>query len=410
MFRAIGQAFTALGLGIAKSFTRVTSFLFKEVIEVMRRPSILLSLVLGPFVIMALFGVGYSGQRRPLETLVVIPPGANLPRDVNLYQQLGGPAVHVIGVTDNLEAGRAELQRQQIDLLVVAPPDVAEQFKAGKQSVIGVEYNQIDPVRDNYTRFVAYRQVQELNRALIQQVVQSGEQYVVQQTGSTEVTQLPPDVVAAPTRAELKNWAQSNPTVVTYFAPAVLALVLQHMGITLTALSMVRERLSGAIDIFRIAPVRTLEILIGKYLAYGFLSLVIAAAITGLLLGVLRVPLLGDPFWFAGIIALLTFASLGLGLFISVAANSERQAVQFAMLVLLASVFFSGFVLPLDEFFLPMQWAAYLLPVTHGIRLLQDFMLRGGTYAGWEILALAAIGGVLFLFTTLNLRRTLSRA
>ena len=45
-----------------------------------------------------------------------------------------------------------------------------------------------------------------------------------------------------------------------FFAPAVLALVLQHMGVTLTALSMVRERLSGAMDIFRVAPVRALEI------------------------------------------------------------------------------------------------------------------------------------------------------
>jgi hypothetical protein len=38
---------------------------------------------------------------------------------------------------------------------------------------------------------------------------------------------------------------------------------------------------------------------------------------------------------------------------------------------------------------------AYALPVTHGIRLLQDFMLRGGTYAGWEVWALAGIGALL---------------
>ena len=61
---------------------------------------------------------------------------------------------------------------------------------------------------------------------------------------------------------------RSVPNVVAFFAPAVLALVLQHMGVTLTALSLVRERLSGAMDIFRVAPVRALEILIGKYLAY----------------------------------------------------------------------------------------------------------------------------------------------
>ena len=79
------------------------------------------------------------------------------------------------------------------------------------------------------------------------------------------------------------------------------------------------------------------------------------------------------------------------------------------MLVLLASVFFSGFVLPLDEFSAPVQWLAYLLPVTHGIRLFQDFMLRGSTYADWQIAALGAIGAVLFLMTAVALQRAMSR-
>ena len=50
------------------------------------------------------------------------------------------------------------------------------------------------------------------------------------------------------------------------------------------------------------------------------------------------------------------------------------------MLILLASVFFSGFVLPLEEFNAPVQALAFLLPVTHAIRLMQDVMLRGSTF------------------------------
>ena len=53
---------------------RSSRFVGKELIEVIRRPGALLSLVLGPFLIMAVFGLGYNGERRPLETVVVIPP------------------------------------------------------------------------------------------------------------------------------------------------------------------------------------------------------------------------------------------------------------------------------------------------------------------------------------------------
>lgn len=397
-------------LGLLKTWTRTTSFIGKDVIETVRRPGALLSLIFGPFLIMGLFGLGYSGQYRPLNAVLVLPASANLPRDLNFYTQFTGESVKLVEITESAEQARQLLQRQEIDLIVIAPPDVEQNFLSGRQSVIGIEYNELDPVRDNYARFVAYRQVQELNRLIIEQAVAQGQQYLLQTTGAQPPIVVPPQVVAAPTRADTRNLAPVNPNVVAFFAPAVLALVLQHMGVTLTALSLVRERLSGAMDIFRVAPVRALEILIGKYLAYAFFNLSIAAALSFLLVGVLKVPLLATPADVAWVVVLLSFASLGLGLLISTVVDSERQAVQLSMLVLLASVFFSGFVLPLDQFITPLRIAAYSLPVTHGIQLLQDLMLRGGTNQGWELLVLGGIGIGLFLLTSLTVRRNLHSA
>ncbi|MDQ3809615.1 MAG: ABC transporter permease [Chloroflexota bacterium] len=404
------NAMVDLWLGLLKSWTRTTSFIFKEVLEVVRRPGALFSLIFGPFLIMGAFGVGYSGQYRPLETVLVVPSSAGLPRDVGFYQQYVGESVHIVDITDDLQQARDRLARQQISLLLIAPADVEEKFRGGEQSAIRIEYNELDPVRDNYARFIAYRQVQELNRAIIQNAISQGQEYLIQATGNQAAARVSPEVVAAPTRAELTNIAPSQPNVVAFFAPAVLALVLQHMGVTLTALSMVRERLSGAMDIFRVAPLRALEVLLGKYLAYGFFNLSIAALMSFLLVGVLRVPLLSSPAQVAIVIALLSFAALGLGLLISTIVDSERQAVQLSMLVLLASVFFSGFVLPLDQFITPLRVAAYSLPVTHGIQLLQDLMLRGGTNQSWELLTLAAIGVALFVITSVTLRRNLAPA
>ncbi len=397
-------------LGLLKTWTRTTSFIGKDVLETIRRPGALFSLIFGPFLIMGLFGLGYSGQYRPLNAVLVLPPSASLPRDLNFYTQFTGDSVKLVEITDNADQARQRLQGQEIDLIVIAPPDVEQNFLSGHQSVIGIEYNELDPVRDNYARFVAYRQVQELNRLIIEQAVAQGQQYVLRTTGQQPPIVVPPQVVAAPTRAETRNLAPISPNVVAYFAPAVLALVLQHMGVTLTALSMVRERLSGAMDIFRVAPVRALEILIGKYLAYAFFNLSIAAGLSFLLVGVLKIPLRSTPADVAWVVVLLSFASLGLGLLISTVVDSERQAVQLSMLVLLASVFFSGFVLPLDQFITPLRIAAYSLPVTHGIQLLQDLMLRGGTNQGWELLVLGGIGVGLFLLTSLTVRRNLRSA
>src|SRR5437879_4597902 len=189
-------------LGLLKTWTRTTSFFGKDVLETVRRPGALFSLIFGPFVIMGLFGLGYSGQYRPLNSVLVVPTSANLPRDVNFYQQFTGDSVRIVEVSDNVDQARQRLRRQEIDLLVIAPPDVEQNFVNGQQSTIGIEYNELDPVRDNYARFVAYRQVQALNRLIIEQAVAQGQQYVLQTTGQQPPMLVPPNVVAAPTRAE----------------------------------------------------------------------------------------------------------------------------------------------------------------------------------------------------------------
>jgi ABC-2 type transport system permease protein len=79
------------------------------------------------------------------------------------------------------------------------------------------------------------------------------------------------------------------------------------------------------------------------------------------------------------------------------------------MLVLLASVFFSGFVLPVGDFIPAVRAIAYALPVTHGIQTFQETMLRGEVRSVWMVAALAGIGIALYVFALLRLRRITHR-
>lgn len=392
----------------AKAITRVVAQVRKELIQVRRRPAAFFSLVLGPFLIMAVFGLGYTGERRPLDTVIVVPPGdaLQLPVDPDYYQQLAGPTINVLTVTEDAETARQQLQRREIDLLVITPHNASATLRAGQQAEIVIEINTPDPVSEGYAHFLAGHISQQVNQEIITTALEEGESYAVQQAGE-QITNIPPEVLAAPTTVRTVNISPGEPGIVSFAAPAVLALILQHMAVTLTALSFVRERLSGAMELFRISPVNSLELVLGKYLGLGLVSAIIAAISTLLLVTVLGVPLLGDPWLLAAIVALLVFASLGIGLLISVISDSERQAVQLSLLILLASVFFSGFVLPVEEFRVGLQYAAYMLPVTHGISLLQDVMLRGGTFVWWQLVTLLAIGLVLLVLTSLLLRRTM---
>ena len=390
-------------------FVRLMAFVGKEIIETLRRPGAILSLILGPFLIMAVFGLGYSGFKRPLETVIVAPSGSGLPTDVATYQALAGGGLHVSEVTTDRAAAEARLRAGTADVIVIAPEDPDASFRAGQQSVIEVLVDVVDPVAENYAGFLAAGLASAVNREVIERVAAEGQGYAVA-AGQPEAQAIPPDVVAAPTRAEIRNIAPSTPHVISYFAPAVLALILQHFAVTLVAMSLVRERTSGVIELFRIAPVSTAEVLAGKLLAFGLIGGAIAALTVALLVLGLGVPMIGQVGFVALTIGLLLVASIGLGLLIAVVSDSERQAVQLSLLVLLASVFFSGFVLPISEFSEPVRALAYTLPVTHGIRLLQDFMLKGGTNQAWELLALAVIGLVTLVLAWMLLRRGMTRA
>ena len=396
-------------IGPVKSVLRVTAQVRKELIQVRRRPGAFFSLILGPFLIMAVFGLGYTGVRRPLETVIVIPAALQLPSDPTYYQTLAGPGINIRGVVDDPTQARTDLARQQLDLIIIAPPDAADRFRSGEQAEIAIEMNSVDPVNAAYSAFLAQTLNQRINEEIITRAVAEGQAYLLQH-GEDEVSQIPPEVIAKPTTVAVANLAPSTPSVVEFAAPAALALMLQHMAVTLTALSFVRERHSGALELFRVSPVTSFELVLGKYLGLGLVSTIIAVISGVLLVGVLGVPLLGNVWLVVAVIALLVVSSLGIGLIISVVSDSERQAVQLALLLLLASVFFSGFVLPVQEFRQGVQLAAYALPVTHGIRLLQDLMLRGDTAALLQLGLLTLQAVAFFMLTVVLLRRTLRSA
>jgi len=391
-------------MGLVKAANRILALFGKEIVEVLRRPAAIVSLVLGPFLILAVFGLGYQGIKADLTTIVVAPTDQGLPSDPADYQHFAGPGVRIVAVTADEADARRRLADDAVDLVVIIPADARKQFEAGEQSKLKVVMNVADPVQANYANFLAQSLASDVNREIYRQAADAGEGYVVS-VGGKALASIPPEVIASPVRPVTENIAPTTPDIVSYYGPAALALILQHMAVALVALSVVRERRSGAMDLFRVSPVRATELVIGKVLAYGFLGGFVAFCSMVLLIGVLGVPALGSLALVAAVIGFLLLASLGLGMLIAVISDSERQAVQLALLALLGSMFFSGFVLRIEEFTKPVQVAAQVLPATHGIRLLQDILLRGSIVHIWQIGALAIIAAVLLSTSWALLRR-----
>src|SRR5665648_719569 len=100
------------------------------------------------------------------------------------------------------------------------------------------------------------------------------------------------------------------------------------------------------------------------------------------------------------------FTSLGIGFVISIVSQTDSQAVQYSMIILLASVFFSGFILSLDMLWEPVKVISWLLPTTYGTLMLRDIALRGYE-PNWAMLGGLIVFGVVMMFVSWRLMRRL---
>jgi ABC-2 type transport system permease protein len=503
MIAAIKNYFIDLG----KGFVRTFSFFFKEIWAAIRQPRLIFSVVLGPFLILAVFGVGYKGQTPELTTTLVLPNDPRLSDDPAAYKDLFSSVFVLQHVTRDRDEAQRLLNDRQTDVVVIAPNDAEQTVLSGNHAQFEVLFRQIDPLQAAWVRYFATVGVQELNRRVLADLLGNGQEPAqrtaqaagqlreqsdgltadlqagnavsaaarvvamrtelqaaratpaaavlvalggqktdplapaqadldaiqadlargqvntpeqiaraqrLQQTSrqieqeSQQVTKIPPDVMAAPFSVKASNTVPVEPSPVAFFAPAVVALLLQHIAVSLASLSMVRDRLLGATEVYKVAPIGPMEIILGKSLSYGLLLGIVGAALVFLMNRLLGVPFLGDPIWAIITVALLLFASLGLGFFISGFADTETQAVQLAMLILLCSIFFGGFFLPLDSLLAPVRAISYVLPVTFSSIGLRDVMLVNAVPGMISLAALAGLGIVCYIVGAWQFSRQMS--
>jgi ABC-2 type transport system permease protein len=204
------------------------------------------------------------------------------------------------------------------------------------------------------------------------------------------ITSVDPAVVVRPFTADTTSLLREPVAINDFFAPAAIALLVQHMALTFASLTIVRDRHLGLFELYRVGPIEPGRVLLGTYLAHLVLDTGVAAVLLVVARLGIGVPFRGDPAWAAIGIAGLVTASVAGGMVLSLLARSDTQAVQFAMLALLAGLFFGGFLLDLDALRYPVKAISLALPVTYGTRLLRDVMLRGAEPAVWDLLGLVA--------------------
>jgi ABC-2 type transport system permease protein len=188
------------------------------------------------------------------------------------------------------------------------------------------------------------------------------------------------------------------------FVPGTMALILMLISALLTSISVTREKELGTLEVILVSPLRPTQIIIGKVAPYVLLAFINGLVI--LLLGffIFHLPISGSLILLLAELLLYITLSLALGILISTIAKSQQVAMFASLFVLmLPTVLLSGFIFPIENMPVILQWISAILPPRWFIIILKDIMLKGNglAYVWDETLILLAMTAV-FLFAAIR--------
>lgn len=191
--------------------------------------------------------------------------------------------------------------------------------------------------------------------------------------------------------------------------PGLIGVILTMTLVMFTAITLVRERERGNMEMLIATPLSPWELTIGKVLPFIGIGLIQMSLI--LLMGKLlfAVPVRGSLLELYLASLLFIVACLGLGVFLSTLAKSQFQAMQLAFFTFLPQILLSGFMFPFAGMPRLAQHLAEGLPLTHYLRLARGIMLRGaGLLDLWvEVAALGLFALLMFSLAVTRVHKRL---
>lgn len=258
----------------------------------------------------------------------------------------------------SLNAVEGLIDVRQVLLAIHFPPDFSRKLSAGEPGVVQVL---VDGRRANAGQ-ITFSYLQQIASGLEIEMLSSV-------TGPVA-----PEVV-------VRAWYNPNLQYRWFIVPALVATLAFVPAISISLLSVARDRELGTLDQLVVAPISTFEIVLGKALPPVFAGMVASFMVLVLARFFFGVPFTGSlPILFFSLL-MFVFACSGFGLAISACCSTQQQALM-SMFTLTVPLFItSGFVTPVENMPQFLQYLSQLNPLKHVMVAIHGSFLRSMTLA-----------------------------
>lgn len=350
---------------MAKSLQRLRALIYKETVQILRDRRTLMLFFALPLIELFLFAYAVSLTVTHLPTAVVDQSLDARSRDfINTLTNSGNFDVTL--VLQNEQQMRQAIDAGTVKVGLIIPPDFETKVVRGEGSVlILLDGSDSFSVQSGYNAALSIAQKYSLNLIAVSLQTSGGSPAASILAGQLPITTI--------TRVLY------NPDIVdlVFILPGLIALIMQIILVTNSAMAIVREREAGTLEQLLATPARPAEMVIAKLIPGMVVAILDMTMI--LAIGVLwfHVPFQGNILLLAGLSILFIISGMGLGLVISALAKNQRQAQQLTAVIQLLAMLLTGFIYPRSTMPLWTQIIGDLIPMTYFVRVIRGIMTKG---------------------------------
>jgi len=352
------------------SLRRLFAVFLKEVWQ-LKRDRLTIGMILGiPIMQVLLFGYAINTDIRHIHTAVFNEANTQLSQTLITDLQ----ATQVVDIThyvNDIDAIETLLRTGEISIGVVIPADLDRRIQEPERPAAQLMVNGSDPI-----------------------VMGAAQQLTAMQLHHKHQPMQPQGKLF-----EVRNYYNPERRSAVNTIPGLIGVILTMTMVIFTAISLVRERERGNLELLINTPITSNELMLGKILPYIVIGFIQVSLVLSLGYVIFDVPIIGRVLDVYIVTLVFVAANLTLGILFSTLAKSQLQALQMAIFVMLPSILLSGFMFPFNAMPQLAQWLAEILPLTHFVRLIHGVMLRGASLQElWpELLALMVFTAVTLL-------------
>lgn len=376
----------------------IISFLKKEFKQIFRDPRMKLVIFVPPILLMLINGNAVSTD--VYQVRMAILDEDKTPQSRTLIDQFTSSGYFIPHAYIGSAKGASRLlDTGEVEVFLQIEKGFSNGIKSSKVSMVQIIIDGTDSSRAAV--IAAY--VSEISSKFSMEFLKSRIRTLAMSKGTT--------VVKSKGNVELKERFLYNPELssTNFFLPGMLCLIISMVSISLTSMSIVKEREKGTIDQILVSPVSAIEIIIGKTVPFVFISFIHLLTVTGVAMLWFKVPFKGNFLFLMFSSAAFIFSTTGMGLYISTISKTQQQSILSTFMFVLPAIIFSGFAFPIYAMPEIIQYVTYLNPLRYFMIISRAVFLKGvGMEILWmDFLLMTVLGVVFFYLSAIKFRKGL---